>query len=151
MSLTLARALAACIYGRRAVCTYHRPERCRRIILGQICALGQSAYSVSLWPKRCMCAFGQNACSVYVWPKRCVRIVSAKTLYAFNTGQSGIGVYAYSIGQSVFSVDPWPMRSMHMLSANTLYASNTGQSDIGVYAYSIGQRAVGLFYRPQRY
>jgi len=110
-ALPLARALAACIYGRSAVCTYHWPDRYRRIILAQVCALGQSACSIYLWLKRCMCALGQSTCSAYLWPKRCVQIVSAKALYVYITGPSTV---------SVAWVNYWPERIQHKLVAKAL-------------------------------
>jgi hypothetical protein len=92
-ALPLARALAACIYGQSAVCTYHWPDCCRLIILAQVCALGQSA------------------CSVYLWPKHCVRIVSAKALYAYITGPSAV---------SVAWVNYWPESIQRKLVAKAL-------------------------------
>jgi len=92
-ALPLARALAACIYGRSAVCTYHWPDCYRRIILAQVCALGQSA------------------CSVDLWPKHCVRVVSAKAQYACITGPSTV---------SVAWVSYWPERIQHKLVAKAL-------------------------------
>jgi len=98
-ALPLARALAACIYGRSAVCTYHWPDRYRRIILAQVCALGQSA-----------CSVFNAVCELYQL-KRCMWILPAQALLV---------LHGLVIGQNVFSISLWPKRCRHMLSAHTL-------------------------------